>query len=438
MAPANKASSSDIPPTLPHSIDLSDLPDQSPHYLQAVADLGDERDIVAHEDIYAANGMKLLAKGAHINRKQVEQLKIHKLALPLDLVLSTENSLDVGLLVADVNHMFAEDPVMVGLAERSGDPRGFRQGLGSLPLSRPLAFRLTVMREKRNGLYRHTLRVALITHAMSVRLKLSERDKQDVLLAALCHDLGEMHTDPKMLDSGHRITPEERRFIHVHPITSYIILNAIEDIPPATLQAVLHHHERLDGSGYPYGLNGNRIHPLAKLLCVAEVMVGVIRNADRQRLDVMLRLNQKRFDPEVVTVLRDLLRNGVGEQEVSSPKNDASTQLARLTGVLSTWPGVQDSLAKQESFTPQLQFLNERMMMLRSSVLQSGINPADVEVLLELAGEDDQVLTELRATLDELDWLMIDIANEVERRTATLDPLTRSTVAELISFLRAD
>ncbi len=437
MTPPTKLSAA-IPPTaVPASIDRTGLPDQSPHYIQAVTDLGEERDIVAHQDIYAANGMKLLAKGARINRAQSERLQMHKLRVPLDLVLSTEQSLDANMLAADANRMFAEDPVMARLAERSGDPQGFRQGLGALILSRPLAFRLTVMREKRNGLYRHTLRVALITHAMAVLLELSERDKHDVLLAALCHDLGEMHTDPKLLASGHRITPEERRFVLVHPITSYIILQDLPDIPPATLQAVLHHHERLDGSGYPYGLTESQIDPLAKLLCVAEVMVGVVRRADRHRLDVMLRLNQRRFDAAVVAVLRDLLRVGVGEQETTPLEHDASVQLTHVAAVLAAWPGVRGALEQQPSSAPCLHFLNERMSMLRSLVLQAGIDPADAEILLELAREDSEVLVELHASLNELDWLMVDIANEVERRTAALDQLTRATVAGLVSLLRA-
>ncbi|MFI4939090.1 MAG: hypothetical protein ACHP7O_01895 [Burkholderiales bacterium] len=50
------------------SADLDALPDQSPHYVRSVAEMGEKRDVVAHKDIYAANGKKLFAKGARINR----------------------------------------------------------------------------------------------------------------------------------------------------------------------------------------------------------------------------------------------------------------------------------------------------------------------------------------------------------------------------------
>lgn len=294
-------------PSLP-STDLDALQNQSQHYVRSVTELGEEREIVAREDIYAANGMKLFAKGARINRSQCDRLTLHKLRVPLDLVLATEQQVDAAQLAYEANTLLASDTTMARLADRTGDPLGFRHGLGALSLPPPLAFRLTVMREKHPILFQHSLRTAMFTFALAVRLGLSTRDKHDLLLAALCHDLGEMHTDPALLTPNHRITQEERRYIHVHPITSYMVLCESQGLSTGTLQAVLHHHERLDGSGYPYGLTGKHIHPFAKLLCVAEVTEAVVRRADLPRLDVLLRLNQHRFDSAVVGAMRDLLR----------------------------------------------------------------------------------------------------------------------------------
>jgi hypothetical protein len=71
-------------------MNLTDIPNQNPHYLQDVTDLGEDVNIIASDDIYAANGMKLLAKGARINRSQRECLQAHKLRLSLDQVLSAD------------------------------------------------------------------------------------------------------------------------------------------------------------------------------------------------------------------------------------------------------------------------------------------------------------------------------------------------------------
>lgn len=422
----------------PAPIDLDGLPDQSPHYVRSVAEMGEGRVIVAQEDIYAANGMKLFAKGARINRSQCDRLNLHKLRVPLDLVLATEQPVDAAQLASEANKLLANDPAMARLADRTGDPLGFRHGISELSVPPSLAFRLTVMKETRAALFQHSLRTALIAFALAVRIGVSNRDKQDLLLAAFCHDLGEMHTDPSLLAPGHLITPEERRYIHVHPITSYVVLRDLPGQSAGTLQAVLHHHERLDGSGYPYGLTGENIHPLAKILCVAEVMDSVVRRFDLHRLDVLLRLNQRRLDPAVVGALRDLLRADTKVNQSTSVERDATMQLMHVAAVLATWEVLRVRLKEQAVTAPELDFLNERMVMLRSLVLQTGIDLDHVEALLELAHEDDLVLSEIQATLDELDWLMLDIANEIERRTAALDHRLRETVDELLGLLRVD
>jgi len=201
-----------------------------------MTEMGEEREIVAHEDIYAANGMKLFAKGARINRSQYDRLNLHKLRVPLDLVLSTERPVDAAQLTNEANKLLASDSATARLADRTGDPLGFRHGLGALALPRPLAFRLTVMHEKRLALFQYSLRTALATFALAIRLGLSNRDKHDLLLVALCHDLGEMHTVPALLAPGHRITPQERRYIHVHPITSYVVLRDLPGLSTGTLR----------------------------------------------------------------------------------------------------------------------------------------------------------------------------------------------------------
>jgi HD-GYP domain-containing protein (c-di-GMP phosphodiesterase class II) len=410
--------------------------EQSPHYVRAVTEMGNDREIVAREDIFAANGMKLVAKGAHVNQSQFERLSMHKLRTPLDVVLATDRPVDTAQLVADANKLLTTEPLMSSLATRSGDPLGFRQLLSALHLPTPLGFRLTVMCERRNDAYWHTLRVALIAHSLAVLLKLPDRQRHELLLASLCHDLGEMHTDPDLIASHHRITPEERRFIHVHPITGYVLLRGIPGVPAASMQAVLHHHERLDGSGYPYGLTDDKIHPLGKLLCVAEVMEAVVRRHDPQRLDVLLRLNRNRLDSAAMAAVHDLFPAGAHDAAASHEDIDPAIRLAHVTQVHAMWQSMRGKLVGGARKNSALEFLDERMMLLQSLVLQTGINPLDVGELLNMARGDADVLTELQAALGELDWLMEDIANEIVRRAPVLDAASRQSVDEIAGLLR--
>lgn len=418
-------------------MNLTDIPNQNPHYLQDVTDLGEDVNIIASDDIYAANGMKLLVKGARINRSQHERLQAHKLRLSLDMVLSADVTVTPAQLSLDANKMLAEDAIMRQLAERSGDPRGLKHVLGTLTLPPPLLFRLTVMREQRQPLYQHSLRATLITHAMATRLGLSEPNQREVVLAALCHDMGEMHTDPLLLTPGNQITSQDRRFIHVHPVTSYCIMQDMQTLPATSLQAVLQHHERLDGSGYPHGLKEEKIHPLAKLLCVTEVMEGVLRRGDKQQIDILLRLNQQRFDPAVTQVLRDLLGFDTNETPLNPSIDKVTAQLNHVAQVLAAWPALNRDLTALAAAEPAYLFMVDQMSTLHSLVLQAGIDPSNLDILFQLFQEDSRILTEMQLTLNELAWRMADMANEIERRTTTLGAAFQAKATELVSLLKA-
>lgn len=418
-------------------MNLTDVPNQNPHYLQDVTELGENVNIIASDDIYAANGMKLLAKGARINRSQHERLLAHKLRLSLDMVLSADISVTPAQLSLDASKMLAEDAIMRRLAERSSDPGGLKHVLGTLTLPPPLLFRLTVMREQRRPLYQHSLRAALIAHAMAIRLGLSEPNQREIVLAALCHDMGEMHTDPALLTPGNQISSQDRRFIHVHPVTSYCIMQEMQTLPAACLQAVLQHHERLDGSGYPQGLKEEKIHPLAKLLCVAEVMEGVLRRGDRRQIDILLRLNRQRLDPAATQVLLDLIEFDADEKPFDPSIDKVTAQLHHVAKVLAVWPALNHDLTALAATEPAYLFAVEQMTTLHSLILQAGIDPNNLDVLFELFQEDTRILTEMQLTLNELAWRMDDMANEIDRRATDLKAPLQAKAGELVGLLRA-
>jgi HD-GYP domain-containing protein (c-di-GMP phosphodiesterase class II) len=214
----------------PHPLtQLAELPEENPHYLRAATQMGDRREVVADRDIFAANGMKLLAKGSKISSHQFDMLAKHKLSMPLDQVLATERPVDGGQLAFEVGKIIDKDPLIARIVTRGGDPLAIKHQLAGLSLSLPIRFRLTVMQDQRPDLFEHVLRNCIVSYALALRLKLSAPDKTALTLAAICHDLGEMHIDPELLTSGHKITSQERRYIHVHPITSYVVVHAFPE-----------------------------------------------------------------------------------------------------------------------------------------------------------------------------------------------------------------
>ena len=387
--------------------------DQTPHYAQAVMKVGTHQEVVAREDVYAANGMKLLQKGARIDNRQWESLGKHKLAKPLDLLLAGSDCVDHFALSQQMETLLGASPLLTAMLGRAGDFRGLRSVLASVRLPAALAFRLTVMRDEAAATYLHSLRVAIGAYCIGLRCRLSVEQLRDLLLAAFCHDIGEMHTDPAILKPGRPIESSERRFIHVHPITGLVILQQFNAIPPAVIQAVQQHHERMDGSGYPQRERGGKIGILGRILAIAETLDAVSSRLDPGQIHIVFRMHQGRLDAGGMDALNALLPRTTAQAPRRVAEPDLAPRLGRLTAVLDDWPAIRAEILAGPPGSP-LQFVMERMAQVQSLACQSGIAP-DLLELLDLSGDDAVVLGDLHTAMDELGRLLDGLAFEIDR-----------------------
>lgn len=391
------------------------------HYLGAVVRLGDGHEVETAEDIVESHGIKLLPKGTRIDSSILDKILGHRLRDPIDRHLTVTNSVSPTSLSRDVSAIMDSDVWWTQMAERSGDPLGIRHGLAGLELPSELCFKLTVAREQRPVLYQHSLRTALLAHYLALRLRLSSADTGRLLLAALFHDFGELHTDPAIFAPAHRIGDQERRFIYVHPITGYLVLKQIPGVDPQVAKAVLHHQERLDGSGYPYGLRSDAISPLARILTVADVAASVLaRFTDHRRLSTLLRFNPLKYDTHAVAALHELLAPGhvPNEDRQTLSPSALSHRLAAIAELLTGWTRVRRTM--QNDGAPigeaELTFLFERLHSLNTTLLQFGFDPDSFGILLSLAEEDPEIAAELAAVLDETRFQLAEMSQEIERR----------------------
>ncbi|MCA9771415.1 MAG: HD domain-containing protein [Myxococcales bacterium] len=115
----------------------------------------------------------------------------------------------------------------------------------------------------------HSLRVARYTDMITSALDLSVETRESIHLAARLHDIGKIGVRDEVLLKDRRLTPEEFAQIREHPAIGARILDPITDLAGAKA-AVLHHHERWDGRGYPEGLAGENIPLGARALFIAD------------------------------------------------------------------------------------------------------------------------------------------------------------------------
>ncbi|MEV0926459.1 HD domain-containing phosphohydrolase [Streptomyces spongiicola] len=143
-------------------------------------------------------------------------------------------------------------------------------------------------------------------------------ERLDVLrFAGILHDVGKLGVPTRVLRKDGPLTPEERRVIELHPEYGHEIVRGIGFLGEAR-DAILHHHERLDGTGYPHGLAGRQIPEAARVVAVADAFDAMTstRSYSRARpvhtaVEELKRCAGTQFDPRMVRALvRALERHG--------------------------------------------------------------------------------------------------------------------------------
>ena len=391
------------------------LIDDAPNYVKAVSAITESHEISAVADIVSPSGIKLVARGTKIDEHLFEKIAGHRLSgTTLEMSLSIADGVTPESLAKDISRLIDEDAWFKLLAEQSGDPAAMRHGASRLRIHPQVLFRLTVAREQRPELYRHALCVVLISHYLALRLSLKQSSIDSVLVAALCHDLGELYTDPAILAPGYRITDEQRRFIYVHPITGWLIVRELPGIGPEISKAVIQHQERLDGSGYPLGIRGDAIGQPGRILAAADISASIMMKFhDHRRLSTLLRLNGNKYDRKVV----DLLHLAFNPKAPSTAKLESDVLKQRLIDFAELLEGWSQLRADARiSQTVPIKFLTERMYNMRTVVLAFGFDPDSLEMPLQLAAEDATIATELAAVVDELQFQLADLGREIDRR----------------------
>ncbi len=126
------------------------------------------------------------------------------------------------------------------------------------------------MQEYDDCTYAHSLNVAMICNIFAGWLHFSPQDREIATACGLFHDIGKLKMPPEIIKKPGRLTPDEFKIIKTHPLESYKMISRFQ-LPDEVKNAALMHHERCDGSGYPYGFTGDKITRFSKLVAIADV-----------------------------------------------------------------------------------------------------------------------------------------------------------------------
>jgi putative nucleotidyltransferase with HDIG domain len=137
---------------------------------------------------------------------------------------------------------------------------------------------LTTVRRHHEGTYQHCLLVTGIAVDFGLSLGLAQADIERLYSAAIFHDIGKAAIPLEILDKPGQLDAAERAIIETHPAIGYDALKHNDNISAEILDGIRHHHEYLDGSGYPDGLCAESISDVVRILTISDIFAALIEH----------------------------------------------------------------------------------------------------------------------------------------------------------------
>lgn len=168
---------------------------------------------------------------------------------------------------------------------------------------------------------KHSTHVAKFSRMIARELGFNEQEQRNIYYVGMLHDVGKVMISPDLLRKPGKLDSEEWEEMKKHTTYGSGILQDFNDIPNIR-DAVLYHHERFDGKGYMFGLEGENIPLVARIICVADSFDAMATDrayrphlSEEVIIDELEKNSGKQFDPRIVKIAIDLIKKG--EMKVS-------------------------------------------------------------------------------------------------------------------------
>lgn len=299
----------------------------NPHALATILEAGETRRIIAATDIFDLAGTKLWARHQPVSVELQRKLLDRKLREPLEACLVAEDGITPAALATALERLVATDSRLAPLLRPQA--AGLLREVAHLHLHPVAQLLLSASQAARPAAFDHAVAAMGLAGALMVAHGGQTPEIRLAMLAGLLHDLGEMYIAPEHgeADADRELDTLSYRQLVVHPHVGLLLIAQLTNYPGAVARAVVEHHERLDGTGYPHARSADAMSPLGRLLAVTEAALGALRQPSHELLhaSVALRAVPGEFDLAWVGRLTQAARS----QPPLQPVLDAADVRAR-------------------------------------------------------------------------------------------------------------
>lgn len=363
------------------------------------------------EDVYDQAGNKLLAKGYKITSDIKDKLISRVLKKPLETSITTDTSLTAADIASDANEIIKKTHFLNSFeVELKVDLYAIKH----LELEPLASLLLTVQKNNSQASYEHTLFMMLVARLIAKKLNIDSQKINHITTACLLHDIGELYC---AVPETKNLSLEHWRSIMTHPIVGSSVVRQHMNYDTSISKAILEHHERNDGSGYPNHLIAENLSDIGKIMIVAEAFSGMVkRQYDIGNLTSTLKLINHDFPKAELNALIGLLQtlSGDNSQINTNPILDNLVEkLSNLESIIEQLNSIKPENDKLDLFK---EYLNLRLKRICQTVYASGLTDCINLGIWDSIKLDEDINRELYVTTNEVEWKMKDLYRDISIR----------------------
>lgn len=268
------------------------------------------------KDVYVGSGVVLIAQGTILKKDYVEKLLELKIT---DVFVEDEISMDIQ--VQDIIEEKISEQCTAKLQDTlerfsysTGEElkelsRVAMEVMEGVLLQEKVIYTISNVRNYSQCLYEHMLSVASLSVLIAVRAGFSQEETRETVLGALLHDIGFINVKRNYKDIVLEEEPEEiQKEIKRHVVYGYIEVEQQDWISPVSKEIILYHHERLNRSGYPFHMPGDKLKPQVRLVSICDAFDNMVygnlekRKKVHEALDEIVKAAGSCFDQELVRI----------------------------------------------------------------------------------------------------------------------------------------
>ena len=246
-------------------------------YLQHLASVNKSNPVIATQDILNNEGALLLKQGSMLSEQATENLLKFKLLKPIEESIGLKNSFTGESLYIQILTFCEQNTIQQTLYQSCKIDDTLREMCLSVEQYPILIQKLTVHSLQRPEEFNKALSCAWMSLYIGNETGLSQSQSSALFFAALTHDIGMLHIDPLITEKKGVLSAEEWRSVQCHVVIGEKIMHGL-GLPSSCCRAILEHHERCDGSGYPRGINSQHLSLEGQIIAMCDMIVAVIQN----------------------------------------------------------------------------------------------------------------------------------------------------------------